>query len=193
MNEKKIEFDALHEKTIHTIWTEDLDAFMTELKHVWAKEEVDRQKMGGVVNEGKGKKGLKRKPPAKKATATGAASENAQTTGTAKPRQKKGGDKSKNAPVKAAATTQPKDPSDMTLLERMQARLGKDMPMQSSLFSGKMGLTASQHEAFKRGPGVKRAANETTIFNELNAMANQVSSDISDDQVMLDDTKKRKR
>ena len=45
------------------------------------------------------------------------------------------------------------------------------------MFSGKQGLTTQQHEAIQKGPGHKRAANETTIFKELNALANQIESD----------------
>ena len=50
MNEKKMEYDALVAKHIFTLWTEDLDAFETELAAVWAKEEADRQRHGAVKN-----------------------------------------------------------------------------------------------------------------------------------------------
>ena len=68
MNEKKHEHDALKDKHIHQLWTEDLDGFDKELKDVWAKEENERVKLGGVKNNGKAnKKGGKRKAaPAKK-------------------------------------------------------------------------------------------------------------------------------
>ena len=69
MNEKKHDFDELKEKPIHSLWNEDLEAFLFELKRVWAKEEEDRLKMGGVQNGGKGKKGAKKRAPAKKGAA----------------------------------------------------------------------------------------------------------------------------
>ena len=69
MNEKKHDFDELKEKPIHSLWNEDLEAFLVELKRVWAKEEEDRLKMGGVQNGGKGKKGAKKRAPAKKGAA----------------------------------------------------------------------------------------------------------------------------
>ena len=68
MNEKKQEHDLLAEKHIHTLWTDDLDAFDLELKRIWAKEEVERKKLGGVKNKGKDKK--KKRAPAKKGAAT---------------------------------------------------------------------------------------------------------------------------
>lgn len=47
---------------------------MIELKDVWAKEESERVKLGGVKNEGKaGRKGGKRKAPAKKGANAGPA------------------------------------------------------------------------------------------------------------------------
>ena len=73
MLEKKQEFDTLKQKPIHLIWNEDLDAFMVELKRVWAKEEDERQKLGGVKNDGKGRKGVKKRAPAKKEAASKAA------------------------------------------------------------------------------------------------------------------------
>ena len=45
--------------------------------------------------------------------------------------------------------------------------------MPDSMFTGKQGLTAAQHESKKLGPGHKRKAEETTIFRELNDMANR--------------------
>ena len=60
----------------------------------------------------------------------------------------------------------------MTLAERMQAKFGKDLPMKGSIFSGKQGLTAKQHEGLRQGPGFKRARDETSIFKELNDMQN---------------------
>ena len=66
MREKKHEYDVLKEKPIHALWTEDLDAFLVELKRVWAKEEDERLKLGGVKNDGKGRKGAKKRAPAKK-------------------------------------------------------------------------------------------------------------------------------
>ena len=60
----------------------------------------------------------------------------------------------------------------MTLRERMAAKFGKDNMQSSSLFSGKDGLSAAQMESKKLGIGHKRKAEETTIFKELNDMAN---------------------
>lgn len=62
MNEKKTEHDALNVKHIHALWTEDLDAFMLELKKIWTKEEEERERLGGVKTGGKSK----RAAPAKK-------------------------------------------------------------------------------------------------------------------------------
>ena len=53
-------------KHIYTIWTEDLDAFEAELVAVWAKEEEERLRHGGVKNEGKRKGGKGKKGPAAK-------------------------------------------------------------------------------------------------------------------------------
>lgn len=61
-----MEHDALEKKTVNQLWEGDLDAFAEELEKVWAKEETERLKHGGVKNEGK--KG-KRKAPAKKPAA----------------------------------------------------------------------------------------------------------------------------
>merc|ERR1719464_472525 len=58
----------------------------------------------------------------------------------------------------------------------MRARFGKDLPVTSSLFSGSEGLTAKQQDAITRGPGHKRAPEETTIFRELNDWQNQLNS-----------------
>ena len=69
MNEKRHDFDVLKEKPIHALWNADLDAFLAELKRVWAKEEEERLKLGGVQNGGKGKKGAKKRAPAKKGDA----------------------------------------------------------------------------------------------------------------------------
>ena len=64
MNEKKQEHDALEAKSIHSLWTDDLDAFEAALAVVWAKEEEDRVRHGGVKNEGKRKGGRAKKGPA---------------------------------------------------------------------------------------------------------------------------------
>lgn len=66
MNEKKVEHDALAAKHIYTLWTEDLDAFEAELEVVWAKEEEERLRHGGVKNEGKRKGAKGKKGPAAK-------------------------------------------------------------------------------------------------------------------------------
>ena len=42
----------------------------------------------------------------------------------------------------------------MTLRERMAAKFGKDLPMKTSLFTGKDGLTAAQQESKKAGMGL---------------------------------------
>ena len=46
-------------------------------------------------------------------------------------------------------------------------------------------LTAAQREALARGPGHKRAAEETTIFKELQQMAN-AGGDDSDIEIIGD-------
>ena len=56
MNQKKQEHDTLQVKHIHEIWTEDLDAFIFELKRVWAQEEQERLRLGGVKASAKGKR-----------------------------------------------------------------------------------------------------------------------------------------
>ena len=56
MNQKKEEHDTLQVKHIHEIWTEDLDAFIFELKRVWAQEEQERLRLGGVKASAKGKR-----------------------------------------------------------------------------------------------------------------------------------------
>ena len=66
MRDKKEEHDALERKSIHQLWSEDLDAFVAELDKVWEQEEIDRLKHGAVKNEGK----RKRRAPAKKPAAT---------------------------------------------------------------------------------------------------------------------------
>ena len=65
---------------------------------------------------------------------------------------------------------------------------GKDMEMaKTSLFSGGDSLTARQLEAKKQGLGHKRQAKETTIFEELNDMANRFNSDDEADPYALSD------
>ena len=71
----------------------------------------------------------------------------------------------------------------MSMFERMKLKFGKDMPISSSIFTGKEGLTAKQHEAYKRGPGHKRAPDETNIFKELNQMQNSLYSDNEEEEV----------
>ena len=83
MNEKKMEYDALAAKHIFTLWTEDLDAFETELAAVWAKEEADRQRHGAVKNEGKRKGAAK----AKKGPAIKKGKDDTQTTLKIKPKK----------------------------------------------------------------------------------------------------------
>ena len=81
MRDKKQEYDELEAKSIQQLWCEDLDAFMIELDKVWAQEEADRLKHGGVKNEGKNKR---RKAPAKKAKVDAAAEENKKPQAAAK-------------------------------------------------------------------------------------------------------------
>ena len=63
----------------------------------------------------------------------------------------------------------------------MAAKFGKDLPIQSSLLNGRDGLTAAQIESKKLGIGHKRKAEETTIFKELNDMANQFEKSDDDE------------
>ena len=52
---------------------------------------------------------------------------------------KKATNKKKPMGVQAAMmmAVKPKDPEDMSLAERMHAKFGKDLPIKSSIFSGK--------------------------------------------------------
>ena len=74
----------------------------------------------------------------------------------------------------------------MTFQERLKAKFGKDLPVSNPMFSGKQGLTSKQREAVQRGPGHKRAPDETNIFKELNDMKNMLNSDISDEEEKKD-------
>ena len=143
MNEKKQEHDGLLKRHEHDLWREDLDAFAEALEIEWAREERDRLAQGakkGEVAKGKGR----RRAPAKKAKAAiqdrpGQEPENEPMSANKvkkprKPRQMGA----------AEATMKQKEPEEMSLRERMAAKFGKDMPMQSSLLSGKQGLTAAQ-------------------------------------------------
>lgn len=76
----------------------------------------------------------------------------------------------------------------MSLKERMAARFGGDIPMKqtTSMHTATDNLTAAQREALARGPGHKRAAEETTIFKELQQMANAGGDDDSDLEILGD-------
>ena len=135
MNEKQQEHAALQQKHEHDLWREDLDAFAAELERVWAKEEEERLKHGGVKNDGK--KG-KRRAPAKKGKA--AIKDKPQREPENEPMgANMGKKKGKQARPMAAqeSTMRPKAPEELTLRERMEARFGKDLPGQTSLFSGR--------------------------------------------------------
>ena len=135
MNEKKLEHDALAAKHIHTLWTEDLDAFETELAAVWAKEEEERLRHGGVKNEGKRKGGKAKKgPAAKKGKNDTQSTLNIKPKLNAKPENesmggatggKKKGPTIKNRVLAAAQAAEeenkimPRNPDDLTLRERM--------------------------------------------------------------------------
>ena len=85
----------------------------------------------------------------------------------------KGGKKKATSPIK-------KNPDDMTLKERMAARMAKekDMPMGTEkLFKASDGLTSAQQEAIVRGAGHKIAPHESLLFKELNQEAGYSSSD----------------
>ena len=178
MNEKKMQYDILKKKAPTDLWTDDLDAFKVELDKVWEQEEKDRLKNGGVKNEGKkGKRKAANNPPARKKNQPEQEPENKPKP---KPKSKKGKNP-KSAAESQASTPKKKNTDDMTLRERMMANFSKDMKMPTSLFSGKQGLNAAQHEAKKLGGGIKRRADETTIFKELNSLANL--GDQEDDSV----------
>ena len=76
----------------------------------------------------------------------------------------------------------------MSLKERMAARFGGDIPMMqtTSMHAASDNLTAAQREALARGPGHKRTAEETTIFKELQQMANAGGDDDSDLEILGD-------
>lgn len=168
MNEKKIEHDSLEKKGPNDLWTDDLDAFSEELVKVWAKEEEDRLKHGGVKNEG----GKKRRGAAAKKPA---ARKQKEPENEPMIKRKKAASK-KRAAAAEVVTIKPRE--DMTLRERMMAdTFNKDMPMKNSILSGKQGLTAAQQQSKKLGLGHKRKAEETTIFKELNDLANMVAHD----------------
>ena len=61
----------------------------------------------------------------------------------------------------------------------MAARFGGDIPMMqaTSMHKASDNMTAAQREALARGPGHKRAPEETTIFKELQQMANMAADD----------------
>jgi len=166
MHEKKLEHDALLQKSIPDLWTEDLDAFLVELEKVWEQEEQDRLKHGGVKNDGKKKR---KAPPAKKGKTRGdGADENEYEPVRKKPLSKK------QAKPKAAAEETKKALEEMTLRERLAMKFGKDMQMEKpSMFSGRDGLTAAQLESKRLGLGHKKSAKETTIFDDLNDMASR--------------------
>lgn len=159
MNEKKHDHDILEAKHIHELWRNDLDGFITEMEKCWEQEEVERLKHGSVKNEGK----RKRKAPAKKGKAINNKREPENEPLIANKVRK--ASKKRSMAAAAAESIKPKNPDEMTLRERMAGRFGKDMPMQSSLLSGRDGLTAAQMDSKKRGlGGGKRKAEETTIF-----------------------------
>lgn len=62
MEDKRVQYKVLEEKSIYEIWNEDLDNFQNALDIYEKKEEEDRLAMKGVKNEGK----RRRKAPAKK-------------------------------------------------------------------------------------------------------------------------------
>jgi len=60
------------------------------------------------------------------------------------------------------------------------------MKQTTSMHTATDNLTAAQREALARGPGHKRAAEETTIFKELQQMANAGGDDDSDLEILGD-------
>ena len=217
MNEKKQEHDALAAKHIHTMWSEDLDAFEAELVAVWAKEEEERLRHGGVKNEGKRKGGKGKKgPAAKKGKGETQSTLNIKPKLNAKPEnelmgsttagKKKGPTKKQRVLAAAEAAEEenkmkPIDPNDLPLRERMRLQFdgNKDMPIQTTLFSGKQGLTAAQQASMQLGPGHKRKSAETDIFKEIRTMQNRVFDDDESDEemkydplAMIDTTQRRK-
>ena len=61
----------------------------------------------------------------------------------------------------------------------MAARFGGDIPMAqaASMHKASDGMTAAQREALARGPGHKRAPEETSIFKELQQLASMAGDD----------------
>ena len=64
-----------------------------------------------------------------------------------------------------------KEPYEMSLIERLNAKNGTNMNQSKSLFEGNPNLTDSQIRSKKLGPGHKRTPKDTTMFDELNRMA----------------------
>ena len=124
MRKKKQAREDLEKKDVHTLWVEDLDAFEETLTKHEAQEEADRLAHGVKNSEGgrKGRKGAKKGAGAKKPAAVKGS-----------PRPKKGVAKTQGKLDfnEKSKTIKPKekDPSEMSLKERMAARFGKDIPM----------------------------------------------------------------
>jgi DNA topoisomerase-2 len=103
MNKKKDEHDTLAKRHIYELWNADISEMLTVLDAVEIQEEKERAAQGGLKNEGRGK-GKKRAPV--KAAVKAAA-------------------KGETAPVKvpkAKPIEAKKDPSQMSLMERLQMR-----------------------------------------------------------------------
>ena len=179
MRRKKQAREDLEAKHPHTLWIEDLDALEHVLSAHEAQEEADRAAQGKVNAGGKrGRKGAKRAP----AKAVKGSDQKAIGQGGAGPKKATGAAATGQAKLdfgskKAAA--KPKQPEQLSLKERMAARYGGDIPMAqaASMHKGSDGLTAAQREAVARGPGHKRAPEETTIFKELQQLASMAADD----------------
>lgn len=179
MNEKKEEHDYLQKKHIFQLWEDDLDAFEAELTKIEEKEEKDRLMHGGVKNDGK--KGKRKAVKAK----GGQKKQIKKNEPENEPMINKPAKRQRKVQIETKTTFKPKDPENMTLKERMAAKFGGDLPISStkSMFSGSDNLSAMQLESMKAVPGLKRSAKETTLFKELNVLANNTEVD-DDDKYM---------
>ena len=195
MRKKRQARDDLEGLDARALWVRDLDAFEEALAKHEAQEEADRLAVQPKKPEGprkggrKGARGAAAKggAPARKPAGKGAGQVKTAAQGAATGQAKLGfGSGTKPRSPK------PKAPAEMSLKERMAARFGGDIPMAqaASMHKASDNLTAAQREALARGPGHKRAAEETTIFKELQQMADAAGDD-SDLDLDLDDAKAR--
>jgi len=124
MNEKKEEHDILEKFSTFDLWRADIDKMLEVLEKIEAKEEEERLSAGGVKNDGKKKK---RKAPVKDAVKAAA---------TAKAAGIKGKEAEPVKVPKAPKQVAKKDPTDMSLKERLALKSKNQPPIQETVFKG---------------------------------------------------------